>query len=126
MSRAILLVDHGSRLAAANEQLDELARRVRARDPRLIVHTAHLEIAAPNLAEGIAACVADGATEVVVHPFFLAPGRHTTADIPSQVEAAAREHPNVAIHVTAPLGVHDKLVDVIFERLAESTNTRPD
>jgi sirohydrochlorin ferrochelatase len=120
VSRAILLVDHGSRLPAANQQLEEVARRVKARDPELIVRVAHLEIAEPNLSDGIAACVADGATEVVVHPFFLAPGRHTTRDIPRQVEAAAREHPQVTIHVTAPLGAHDKLVDVILERVAEA------
>ena len=46
----------------------------------------HLEIVEPDIPAGIAACVAAGATEVVVHPYFLGPGRHTTSDIPEIVE----------------------------------------
>ena len=115
--RAILLVDHGSRLPAANELLEEVAAQVRLREPSSLVVTAHLEIATPSIPEGIAACVEAGASEVVVHPFFLGPGRHTTRDIPRIVEEASAAHPTVPIRVTPPLGPHEKLVDVILERV---------
>lgn len=115
--RAILLVDHGSRRAEANAQLEAVAALLRARVPDRIVEVAHLEIAPPGIAEGIEACVAAGASEIVVHPFLLSPGRHSREDIPRLALAAARHHPDVRVRVTAPLGVHEKLVDVILERV---------
>ena len=118
--RAVLLVDHGSRLDAANEQLEEIARRVRAREPSWIVHVAHLEIAQPDIPAGIARCADDGATEIVVHPYFLGPGRHTTRDIPRIVEQARTAHPDVEVRVSEPLGVHDKIIDVVLERISKS------
>lgn len=114
---AILLVDHGSRRAEANEQLEEVAARIRAREPDRIVRIAHMELAAPTIAEGIEACVASGAREIVVHPYLLAPGRHSQQDIPAQVVEAAGRHVGVTIRVSEPLGVHEKIVDVVLERV---------
>ena len=116
---AIVLIDHGSRRAEANLQLEELARKIRARKPEAIVRTAHLEIAAPNLGDAIDACVEDGATAIVVHPYFLGPGRHTTDDIPRLVAEASVRHPGVEVQMSAPLGIHEKLVDVVLERVDE-------
>ena len=114
---AILLVDHGSRLGEANEQLEEVARRLRCREPQRIICTAHLELLAPSIGDGIDACVDAGAGEIVVHPYFLAPGRHSTADIPRLVADARERHPGITIVVSAPLGVHDKLLDIVLERV---------
>ncbi len=117
---AILIVDHGSRRDEANRQLDALAERVRAREPGRVVHVAHLEIAAPSIAEGIDACVRDGAREIVVHPYMLSPGRHSREDIPAECREAGERYPDVRIRVSAPLGLHDKLVDVLLERIEEA------
>ena len=114
---AILLVDHGSRRPEANEQLESIAQLLRDRDPERIVRVAHMEIASPTIAEGIAACVEEGAREIVVHPYLLAPGRHSREDIPSLAAEAAADHPGVTVRVSEPLGVHEKLVDVVLERI---------
>jgi sirohydrochlorin ferrochelatase len=117
--RAYVLVDHGSRETAAHAVLDEVASRVRERLRGAIVHTAHLELAPPTLAEAIAACVAEGAREIVVHPYFLAPGRHAARDIPALAREAAAGHPGVTVRVTAPLGAHPGLVEAVLARLTE-------
>jgi sirohydrochlorin ferrochelatase len=117
MTRAILLVDHGSRVASANAGLDAVAEQLRARLPDRIVRVAHLEIAPPDIGAGIDACVAAGAREIVVHPYFLSPGRHTSHDIPREVEQAAARHPGVRVRLTPALGPHAKLIDVIVERV---------
>ena len=114
---AILLVDHGSRRAEANQQLESIAQLLRNRDPGRIVRIAHMEIAKPTIAEGLAACVSAGAREIVVHPYLLAPGRHSREDIPTLSAEAAAGHPGVAVRVSEPLGVHDKLADVVLERV---------
>ena len=117
MSRAILLVDHGSRRAEANAVLDAVAERLRRRSPGCIVEVAHMDLAPPDIAQGILACVRAGATEIVVHPYFLGPGVHTQRDIPRAVESAAAEHPGLRFAISDPLGVHEKLVDVVLERV---------
>ncbi len=120
--RAIVLIDHGSRRAAANWQLEELAQKIREREPETIVRTAHLEIAEPSLGDAIDACVNAGAREIVVHPYFLGPGRHTSEDIPRQVQEASARHPGVLLRTSAPLGIHEKLVDVVLERVNEGND----
>ena len=116
MSRAILLVDHGSQLDAANALLDEIADGVRRRRDA-IVEVAHMELAKPSLAEGLARCAARGAREVVVCPYFLGPGRHTSRDIPRLVEEARAAHPGLRVSVAEPLGFDERLVDLVLARV---------
>ncbi len=85
-----------------------------------IVHTAHMELEEPTVRQGFDACVADGAEEVIVHPYFLGPGRHVMKDIPDLVKEAAGRHPGVTFRITEPLGVHPKIAEVICERIAQS------
>ena len=116
----MILVDHGSRERAANAQLaaiaGALARQLRGQR----VATAHLSIAAPGLPAAIDACVAAGAREIVVMPYFLAPGRHAKHDVPRLARAARARHPGVRIAVSAPLGVHAGLVAAVAERVRQA------
>lgn len=120
MRRAVLLVDHGSRLPDANALLETVAARLRERLPDRDVRTAHLDLAAPTIPDAIDACAADGADEIVLAPWFLSPGAHTLRDLPRIVEEAERRHPAVRIRCAAPLGFDDRLVEVLLERLAET------
>lgn len=120
MTRAILIVDHGSRRDEANRMLERVAELVRAEaGPDVVVHVAHMELAEPTIDQGFAACVADGATQVVVHPFMLAPGRHATEDILRMAEEAARAHGGLQWRVTEPLGPHPLLARIILDRCAD-------
>ena len=116
MSIALLIVDHGSTRDEANRMLEDVADVVRRKRPGLIVHIAHMELAQPTLEEGIEACVRDGANEVVVHPYMLSPGRHAAHDIPDMVTQTAVRFPGVRFRVTGPLGIHDKIGEVVIER----------
>jgi sirohydrochlorin ferrochelatase len=117
LSRALLIVDHGSRQPDANRLVERVAERVRERRPDLIVEHGHMEIAEPSLADAVARCVSAGATDIVVHPYFLGSGRHTSETIPALVARVAAEHPGVTLRISDPLGLHDKLVDVVLERI---------
>lgn len=119
--RAVLIVDHGSRRPEAIAQLDALVTLVRARLPGDFVTGAHLELAAPSVAEGLDACVAAGAREIVIHPFLLAPGQHAIEDLPRLANAAVRRHPGVSICVGPPLGLHPHVVDAVLERIGEAS-----
>jgi sirohydrochlorin cobaltochelatase len=116
VSRAILLVDHGSQLVEANRVLDQIADAVRRRGSDAIVEVAHMELAEPSFAAGLARCAERGAIEVVVCPFFLGPGRHTRNDIPRLIEQARAAHPALRVRLAPPLGFDERLVDVLIER----------
>jgi sirohydrochlorin ferrochelatase len=123
-SAAVVLIDHGSRETAANAVVEAVANALRARLPGRIVEVAHLELAPPDLASAVAACIALGAREIVVQPFFLAPGRHSANDIPELAQAAAARHPGVSIRVGVPLGSHPALVEAVLGRLSEGEDRR--
>jgi sirohydrochlorin ferrochelatase len=128
MSRnpALLLVDHGSRRHEANDLLPRIAGLLREMSSFKIIHFAHMELAEPTIQQGFDACVSDGADEVIVHPYFLGPGRHSTSDIPRMVAQAAARHQGVSVQITEPLGVHPKIGELILERIRESLASRPE
>lgn len=115
--RAILLIDHGSIKVAANQNLEEVAAKVRGLRPDWWVAISHMELASPSLAEGVADCIRAGAVEIIVHPYFLAPGRHTLETIPKLVAEVAVKHPNIRIRISDPLGLHEKLAEVVVKRI---------
>jgi sirohydrochlorin ferrochelatase len=120
LKRALLIVDHGSLREESNLLVQEVARMMQRSFGFSIVHYAHMERVEPTIEQGFDACVADGAEEVIVHPYFLAPGRHVTADIPHLVREAASRHPGIAFRITEPLGIHPKLGEVILERITQA------
>ncbi len=117
---AVIIIDHGSRLAAANAMLDDVAAMYRAATGAEIVEAAHMELAEPTLEDATARCVARGATSIVVHPYFLAPGRHSTSDIPRMVAELAPHYPEVYFRVTEPLGVDAMMAQLMHQRVIES------
>jgi sirohydrochlorin ferrochelatase len=120
VARAIVVVDHGSRRPEANAQLEALAAELRAREPDTLIRTAHLEVVAPDLVAALSECVAAGAKEVVLLPWFLAPGRHTADDIPRAVARARERHPDLCVHLADPIGLDPRLVELALERIASA------
>lgn len=118
--QALLLIDHGSVRSEANDLLAQVAHMLKEMSEFDIVCHAHMELAEPTIQQGFDACVAQGAGEVIVHPYFLAPGRHSTSDIPRMVAVAATRHPQVRYRITEPLGLHAKIGELILERVREA------
>ena len=61
-------------------------------------------------------CMAAGATELIVFPYMLSPGKHSTGDIPRMVGEAAAPYPRLVVRVTTAFGVHEKLGEIILAR----------
>ena len=110
--RGIILVDHGSRLAESNLLVEAVAQAFLCRFAGRvdIVEPAHMELAEPSIATAFGRCVDQGASEVVVLPYFLGPGRHWTTDIPALTAAAAARHSGVSFRIAPTLGLDDLMV----------------
>jgi len=121
--KALIIVDHGSKVDDANQMLVEIAELIKKKNDVGfdIITYCHMELAEPTIAQAFDDCVAKGASHLVVHPYFLAPGRHSTQDIPRMVEEAATKHSNVTYKVTEPLGIHEKIIEVVLERSLKSS-----
>ena len=111
--RSLLLIAHGSRREASNDEVRELTKQLRNYAAKKgdgskplfeYVDCAFLELAPPSIPEGIHMCVSKGATEITVLPYFLSAGRHVSEDIPAEVDSVREKYPDVEIKITDYLG----------------------
>ncbi|KAL6846203.1 hypothetical protein ACP4OV_023651 [Aristida adscensionis] len=114
---AVVIVDHGSRRQESNLMLNEFVAMFRERTGYRIVEPAHMELAEPTIKDAFGKCVQQGASRVIVSPYFLSPGRHWKQDIPALAAEASKEHSNIPYIVTAPLGLHELMVDIMNDRI---------
>ena len=113
----IMVVDHGSRRDESNLALLDVVKVFQEATDYNLIEPAHMELAQPSIAEAYATLVSRGAKFVVVHPYFLLPGRHWDHDIPSLVAEAAQDHPQVDFIVTSPLGIHPLMAQIMNDRI---------
>jgi len=116
-STGIVIVDHGSRRADSNQRHEAFVAAWRMESGCPIVEPAHMEGAEPSIATAFDACVAAGAGTVVVAPYFLWPGNHWDRDIPELAAAASAAHQGIRYVVTAPLGPHLLLMQIVADRI---------
>lgn len=116
--QALLLVAHGSRRTASNDEVrtltTTLAERARADFP--IVRCGFLELAEPSIPDGIELCIQAGATEVVVLPYFLSAGRHVASDIPAEVRGKQTQYPHIKIRIAPYLGASAGISELLFKQ----------
>ncbi|MEA5113107.1 MAG: CbiX/SirB N-terminal domain-containing protein [Geobacteraceae bacterium] len=120
MKTAILLMAHGSRIAEANDAVNEIAKMVKNFADYEIVEVSFRENHSPNIQEGIDACVAQGAQRILLVPYFLYMGAHVREDLPREMEQARQRHPGVEMAMGRHLGVHKRLAKLVIDRIEES------
>ena len=118
----ILLMDHGSRNQASNDRLHELAKIFQNTvASHIVVTAAHMELASPNIPEGLKVLIEKGVDEIVCHPYFLsANGRHVSEDIP-EIILGAIEAMNIKIPVvtTEPVGSQTDIMIEAIQKMVQ-------
>ncbi len=113
----LIVIDHGSRREESNRQLLDVVRLLEAEGSFQIVEPAHMEIAQPDMQTAMDRCLDRGACYLVIHPWFLGPGRHWREHIPALAAQAASKHPGVSYVVSEPLGLHPGLIQAATDRI---------
>jgi len=115
--QALVLIAHGSRRQASNEEVKNLAARLKesAGDRFQLVESGFLELARPSIPDAIESSINAGATSVVIVPYFLAAGRHVAEDIPDMVEPLVQRYRHVAFHIAEHIGMSDSMPQLILE-----------
>ena len=122
--KALLLVAHGSRRKLSNDEVVTLADKLKNNclEQYAIVRPAFLEIAEPLIPEGIKQCIDDGATSVIILPYFLNSGRHVTDDIPEIVNHARHLYPQIDINIADHLGASERMMDLLITSANNADN----
>ena len=113
--KTLLIVAHGSRRMASNDEVREVTRKFDLQEHGFDeVHSAFLELDDPSIPQGLINAVDAGATEIVVLPYFLSAGRHVSEDIPAQVASVQEKHPDVKIQMAPYLGASDTMPEILL------------
>jgi sirohydrochlorin ferrochelatase len=78
-----------------------------------IVEAAHMELAEPSILSAYRRCVEQGATKIIVYPYFLSRGKHVLQDIPELLKQAKMEFRDVDYNITNPLGFDEGILDIM-------------
>ena len=113
--KAILVVSHGSRSPKTKKEVVALIDNIKTKTQVDIIEYAFLEIEEPSIPEGIQSCIEKGAGEVLLLMNFLNSGRHMDEDIPAIVEEEQKKYPDVKIHMSGPVGQHERIADLFVE-----------
>jgi len=118
--QAIILLGHGSHVPDASRDMERVAAGLKTRYHHAMVEVCHMSQLGPHFPETFDKCVRQGATEVLVLPYFLHLGQHLRADIPRILRAKAEEFPRVRLVLGKNLGFDPVLVDLMEKRIGES------
>ncbi len=122
---AIVLIGHGSRNPAGNDEFLAFADRLAARRPDRIFVPCFIEFHDVLVADGIDRAVALGAERVVAVPVILLAAGHVKIEIPEILADARARHPGVEIRYARNIGVCDATVRMLVERVAEADGDPP-
>ena len=116
--KVLILIAHGSRISAANQEIIDLAQLLQCRANKTYsqVVPAFLELADPSIPDAIQQVIDSGANEVVLLPYFLASGKHVETDIPSEVEKKQLEHPHIDIKLLDYFGRAQGIDDILLKQ----------
>jgi sirohydrochlorin ferrochelatase len=113
--KALVLVAHGSRRQASNEEVTALSELVsnRMADDFPIIEAGFLELAEPSIFNAIDRCVQQGATDISVLPYFLSAGRHVQHDVPAEINNAKAIHPGIPMLLLPHIGGSPQMIELI-------------
>lgn len=121
MSQAYVLLAHGSRRAASNDEVTALAAALAER-LQAPVMAAFIEQTQPDLATACTSLRAAGASRITVLPYLLAAGRHLAEDIPALVAACQQQWPTLPFTISPHVGGAPLMVDLLADLASGSTN----
>jgi len=111
--KGIVLFAHGARNPEWARPIEAIAAAMRARAPQTRVVPAFLDFLAPTLTQAIADLAGEGCDEIAIVPMFMANSGHTQRDLPALLEAARQERPWLRLHLAAPIGEAEMVIEAI-------------
>lgn len=112
---AIILLAHGSVLCGSGEALWEHAARLNFTQQYEMVEVGYLNYSDPPFLQSVERCILEGATRIIVCPYFVLPGKFVKVDVPLAIQTARSAYPDVDLVVADVIGADTRLADAILE-----------
>ncbi len=122
---AAILVGHGSIHSDSGKSMIRIAARVREQGVVPIVEAGFLNYNQPTLADAVQKAKAQGATRIVIQPYFLIDGQYASQDLPNVVQTVAMTEPGLRFTIAATLGYHRHLAQLAQQRIL-AVDPQPD
>lgn len=113
--KGLILIAHGSRVAKAAEEMEQLVEKVQRQLTAYSVKEAYMEIQSPGLLETIEGFVNEGLKEIDVLPLFFFEGRHMRDDIPAQVKECQEKYSDCKIKLLPYIGSSDFFAGALID-----------
>ncbi|MDQ3247801.1 MAG: sirohydrochlorin chelatase [Chloroflexota bacterium] len=113
---AVILIGHGSLRSASGSAMIRIATRLREQGLAPLVEAAFLNYNRPTLAEAVAKCQTQGATKIIIQPYFLIEGVYVRNDLPALVRTVAVDYPTLRFEVAEAFGDHPALAKLALKR----------
>ncbi|MEZ4616301.1 MAG: sirohydrochlorin chelatase [Caldilineaceae bacterium] len=117
---AAILVGHGSIHSDSGKSMIRIATRLREQGVAPIVEAGFLNYNQPTLVDAVKKCKAQGATLIVIQPYFLIDGQYASQDLPSLVRTVAAAEPALRFAIGETLGYHIGMVQLAQKRILEA------
>jgi sirohydrochlorin ferrochelatase len=118
--KAVLYICHGSRIGEANEQAISFIQQVMKKVDIPIQEISFLELSEPTIAQGFERCVEKGATTIIAIPILLLTAAHAKIDMPNELTKLTLRFPDIKVKFGQPIGVHEKMIDLLLERVRDT------
>ena len=115
---ALLLIAHGSRRKASNDEVRKLSEKISKKNKGEfdMLECSFLELAEPLIPDAIDLLINKGAKKITIFPYFLAVGLHVAEDIPEEINKAKKLYPNVIFNTLPHLGVIEEMPNLILSQ----------
>ena len=110
-------------MGGIERNLLDRAARMRERGDAALVEVGFLNYTEPSFPLAVRRCVEQGATRILVAPYFLVAGKFVIEDLPRVIESARAEHPSIEFVVADVIGFHPALAEAIR---ASARDANPD
>ncbi len=116
----LILIGHGSKLPHNRENLEKIADALRSRQKFKVVQIAFMIRDSPTIPEAIDDMAKQSVSKIVLVPAFLAPGVHTTQEIPELIGVKEKQSHlkelGIELVYGEPIGSDERIADILEEK----------
>lgn len=122
MTTTVLLVGHGSRNQAGNDEIRQFQQQWQTQHPDWRIELCYIELADVLLPEGLQRA-AQGSDRVIVVPLIISAAGHVKMEIPEHIEEAREKFPTVEFIYAPHLGSNETLLAILQKQLKSALKT---
>lgn len=123
MQQGVILLGHGSRQPAANQEILQITEQVQAmgEQANTLYETCFLQFGEPTLPQAIAKLTAVGVKNITIVPILLTVGTHIQFELPKLIQEQQGQYPEVTFMLAPHLGADHRIAEILLDRIKQGS-----